>query len=201
MGLPIVFAAGVVGKFKGRFKTPSEKRARKVIPSLVSAANAGNMRAVAVIDLRRGSGISKERAEWVKAYGQINATVLAAYLPNRSKHIAEIPPSGNITGGTIEGGAEYALNTPVAYEPSAAEQALEPVIAAARAQDIGAREAFAQTAEAVGVGGGAALAQGLRGTTGPLDTLIEFAKKPGGTLTLVAGGVVLLVVVGSLLRR
>jgi len=201
VGLPVAFAASFVGGLGKRFKTPSEKRARKVIPPLVSAANLGNMRAVAVIDVRRGSGISKERAEWVKAYGQINATALAAYAPQRSKLLAEMPTSAGINGGTIEGGAEWALNTPVVYEPSAAEQALEPVIAAARTADLSARDAFAQSAERIGIGGGAALASGIRGAPGPLDKLIEFGQKPGGTLALVAGGVVLLVFVGSLLRR
>lgn len=198
MGLPVVYAASFVGGLSKRLKTPSEKRAAKIVPQILTAANTGNMNAVAILDVRRSIGISKERAVWSAAYNQINPAILAKYAAQRDKVIASIPPGAN---ANPESAAEWALNTPVAYEPSAAEQALEPVVTAARQADINARDAFAQAAERVGVGGGAAIAQGLRGAPGPLDKLIEFGQKPGGTLVLIAGGIVALVFIGSLLRR
>lgn len=81
-------------------------------------------------------------------------------------------------------------------QPSGLQLVTEPLRAAVddstRVSEAQIREAAAQTAERVGVGGGAAAAQQLRGTSGPLDTLIGFAQKPGGTVILVIGGVVLI---------
>lgn len=87
--------------------------------------------------------------------------------------------------------------------PSAISQALDPLRAAldSGASEAELKDAAAQVVERVGVGGGAAGARVIRGTSGPLDTLIEFSQKPGGTLTLVVAGVALVALVGFWIGR
>lgn len=74
-------------------KTPSEKRAANVLSGVVNAANAGNLRAVAILDSRRSLGISKERAVWASGYNRVRADVLANYAAQRNALIAAIPAS------------------------------------------------------------------------------------------------------------
>lgn len=83
------------------------------------------------------------------------------------------------------------------------QQALDPLRAALEAggDEAAVREAAAQVVERVGVGGGAAGAQALRGTSGPLDTLIEFSQKPGGTIILVVSAVAIVILLASVARR
>lgn len=185
--LAVAAAGAQVAKVAGiSTKTPSEKRARAVIPSVVAAANNGNMSAVAILDTRRNIGIAKERAEWAKGYSQIRPDVLAAYAPNRVKWVDMIPASAQ---AGPEAAASYALGASVGLPTL--DQALAPINDAALASQALYREAAAQTAERVGVGGGAAAAKALRGTEGPLDRIIGFAQKPGGTVALIVGGVLL----------
>lgn len=87
--------------------------------------------------------------------------------------------------------------------PSALSQAVDPLREVldkgGTADEI--KDAAAQVVERVSIGGGAAGAQAIRGTSGPLDTLIEFSRKPGGTLTLVVAGVALVALVGFWIGR
>lgn len=197
MGFPVAFAAGAVSSVAKRFKTPSDKRAKKVLPGVVSAALAGNLLAIKVLDERRsGHGIASERAVWSGGYNQVASArpdLIAAYQKSK----AELPAVDHKSPES----AAQSVNANVGnYQPNALEMALAPVVNAGEANEAAAREALATAAERVGVGGGAELARQLRGGAGPLDKLIEFGQKPGGTLALVAGAVVLVVVVARAIR-
>lgn len=195
--LAVASAGAQVAKLAGvSFKTPSEKRARAVIPGIVAAANNGNMAAVAILDTRRGIGIDKEKAEWAKGYSQISSAVLQAYTPNRARYIDAIPASAQ---AGPEAAASYALQSSVGLP--ALDQAFAPINAALATSDAAFREGVAQTAERVGVGGGAAVAKAARGTGGSLDTLIAFTQKPAGMLTAVIVGVALVAGVAYMAGR
>lgn len=195
--LAIASAGAQVAKFAGvSFKTPSEKRAAKVIPGVVSAANAGTMAAVAILDTRRNIGIAKERAEWAKGFAQVSASVLAAYTPNRAKWVDSIPSSAQ---AGPEAAASYATNAVVGLP--AFDQVAAPINEAGAASTAAYQEALAQTAERVGVGGGAAAARALRGDAGPLDKLIAITQKPGGAMLLVGGAVTLVILVAFVAGR
>jgi hypothetical protein len=110
-GLGAVAVNTPVGGVKFSLKTPSEKRARKVIPGVVASANSGNLTAVAVMDNRRrigGAGIAKERAEWEKGFSQVSAPVKASYIPVAGRLLASIPSGYK----GPEEAAQYALANP-----------------------------------------------------------------------------------------
>lgn len=200
--LAIAAAGSTVAKKVGlhvSLKTPSEKRAARVVPDIVASANQGNFRAVAILDSRQFIGISKERAVWAHGYAQVAPQIIAAYTPNRSKYIGAIPSTAQ---AGPEAAASYALSKDVA--PPALDLATAPLAQATSGDTINEenlREGLAGTVEAVGVGGAAAVAKKLRGTEGPLDRIIEVAKKPAGTVALIAAGVFLLVLVTATLAR
>jgi hypothetical protein len=180
-------------------KTPSEKRARKVIPAVVASANSGNMAAVAILDRRRTSaGIQKERNEWEHGYSQIAASVLAKYLPDRAKYLAAIPASAQ---ASPEAAASYATGTQITADSSPLEELAAPIVEAQANAEASLREGVAQAIERAGIGGAAAAAKQVRGASGTLDTVIGFAKKPAGVIVLVGGGVLLLIVVTALVAR
>lgn len=125
---PLAIAAKAFSVIPGiSFKTPSEKRARKVIPGVVSSANSGNLVAVAVMDNRRrigGAGIAKERAEWQKGFDQVIPAVRAVYDPIASKVLASIP--SGYPGP--EAAAQYATQTVKGPSDFTAPQAGQPAI-------------------------------------------------------------------------
>jgi len=70
------------------FATPSEKRAAKVLPSVVQSALSGNLTAWRCLDERRFLGIDKERAVWVGGWQQATTQrpdLLALYQANKGK--------------------------------------------------------------------------------------------------------------------
>lgn len=71
--IPVVAGAAKIisSKIHISFKTPSEKRAAKVLPGVVAAAMGGNLLAVKVLDTRRFLGIQKERDVWASGYNQV----------------------------------------------------------------------------------------------------------------------------------
>lgn len=86
-------AQTIASTFGISLKESSDSIAKKVVGSVVSAANAGNLYGVAILDTRRTFGISAERAVWSSGYSQVSPQVIAAYTPVRDKVIAQIPQS------------------------------------------------------------------------------------------------------------
>lgn len=74
-GNPLPAAAALAAASKlglgGLFKTPSEKRAGKVVGAVVASAVNGNLTAAKAILERTEIGISKERAVWRSAWAQV----------------------------------------------------------------------------------------------------------------------------------
>jgi hypothetical protein len=91
------------------FKTPSEKRAAKVLGGVVNSANAGNLNAVAILDSRRYIGIAKERAVWSGGFNRVSSSVRAAYDPMAAALKAGIPASAQ---SGPEAAAQWALSNP-----------------------------------------------------------------------------------------
>jgi hypothetical protein len=81
---------GLLGGLGGRFRAPSEKRAARVAPGVIQAANAGNLVAVKGIIHRAqpGFGIAKERAVWQSALAQVKPQLVAQAQKN-DKNIPE----------------------------------------------------------------------------------------------------------------
>jgi hypothetical protein len=81
---------GLLGGLGGRFRAPSEKRAARVAPAVIQAANAGNLVAVKGIIHRAqpGFGIAKERAVWQSALAQVKPQLVALAQKN-DKNIPE----------------------------------------------------------------------------------------------------------------
>lgn len=123
---PLAIAAKAVSIIPGiSFKTPSEKRARKVIPGVVASANNGNLVAVAVMDNRRrigGAGIAKERAEWQKGFDSVVQSVRAVYDPIANRVLASIPSGYK----GPEEAAQYATQVVKGPSDFAAPQAGQP---------------------------------------------------------------------------
>jgi len=70
------------------FATPSEKRAAKVLPSVVQSALNGNLTAWRCLDERRTIGIAKERVVWVGGWQQASTQrpdLLTLYNQYKSK--------------------------------------------------------------------------------------------------------------------
>lgn len=197
MAFAVLAAAGAVSGIAKRFKTPSEKRAKKVLPGVVSAALAGNLLAIKVLDERRTrAGIEKERAVWRGGYTQVaqaRPDLIAAYQKAAANLPAVDHSSPESAAQTVNAGVGN-------YTPNAAEQLVQPIADSVAASEAQIREGLASAAERLGVGGGAALASGIRGTEGPLDRLIEFGKKPAGTITLAVGVIVAIVIVARVVR-
>lgn len=88
------------------------------------------------------------------------------------------------------------LANPGEAPPDPLSLAVEPLRAAivdsTAASEASIREAAAQTIERIGVGGAAAGAAQVRGTTGPLDQLIVAVQKPGVLLAVGIGVIVLI---------
>lgn len=132
---PVV--AGIAAKAFGgiSFKTPSEKRAAKVVPAVVAAANQGNLRAVAILDTRRvpngmpgvNVGVAKERAVWQSGFARVSPSVLAVYGPQRSAIISAIPVS--VQSGP-EAAASWALQTPVTPDQTTIQKISDVVVPA-----------------------------------------------------------------------
>lgn len=124
-----VASAGAKKIFGGiSFKTPSEVRARRVIPAVVASANQGNLRAVAVLDTRRNIGIARERAEWARGYGQVTPSVLASYQTvQASRSRIDVPASAQ---SGPEAAATWALQTPVTPQQTAIEKVADVVVPA-----------------------------------------------------------------------
>lgn len=126
-GLVPAIAAPLISKVapKISFKTPSDKRAERVLGGVVSAANSGNLNAVAILDTRRNIGIAAERAVWAKGYAQLSSAVLAAYTPNRAAIIAAIPASAQ---KSPEAAAAWATGTPYTGSKSTIQQISDAVV-------------------------------------------------------------------------
>jgi hypothetical protein len=69
--LPILAVSAGAGILKGITKTPSEKRAAKVLPAVVASAMGGNLTALKAMKDRSTFGISKERAVWLGGYNKV----------------------------------------------------------------------------------------------------------------------------------
>lgn len=82
-----------------------------------------------------------------------------------------------------------------ADEPSGLSVAVEPlrsaVVESTERLEADVREGAAQTAERIGVGGGAEGARRLRGEAGPLDRVIAFAQEPVGIAVIAVAGLAL----------
>lgn len=199
MGLPAAFALGAIGGLSKRFRTPSDKRAKRVLGGVVSAALDGNLVAIKVLAERRynpPTGIASERAVWQSGYNQVASQrpdLIAAY--EKAK-----PGLPKIDHSSPEAAAAAVTSGVGLYQPNALELAAQPIVDAATQVDAAGREALAQSAERVGLGGGAALAQQIRGTEGPLDKVIEFGKKPGGAIALAVGVLFAFFVIGRVLK-
>lgn len=92
------------------FATPSEKRAAKVLPSVVQSALTGNLTAFKCLDERRTIGIAKERAVWVGGYNQVvtqRPDLIAIY----NQHKDKIPA---LNHSSPEAAAQSALANPYA---------------------------------------------------------------------------------------
>lgn len=97
------------------FKTPSDKRAAKVLPSVVQSALSGNLTALKCLDERRGPpgpptqvGVAAERAVWAGGYNQVvtqRPDLLALYQANKAK----IPA---VNHSSPEAAAQSALANP-----------------------------------------------------------------------------------------
>lgn len=124
---PIV--AGIATKVFGgiSFKTPSEKRAAKVIGPVIAAANQGNLRAVAILDSRRDLGIAKERAVWANGFSKVSPSVLAVYGPQRAAIVAAIPASAK---SGPEAAASWALQTAVTPDQTTIQKISDVVVPA-----------------------------------------------------------------------
>lgn len=111
--LPVLAVASVASKLPlaSMFKTPSDKRAKKVIGPVIASANSGNLTAVAVMDNRRrvgGAGIASERAVWQNGFNQVTGAVRAVYDPIASRILGSIPSGYK----GPEEAAAYALANP-----------------------------------------------------------------------------------------
>lgn len=100
---PVSLIPSVLGIHLGQ---SSDSKARAVLPQVVASANSGNLVAVAILDTRRTFGIAAERAVWAGGFQQVNAGIVAGYLPLRDKVIATIPQSAQ--AGPIEAAAYVA---------------------------------------------------------------------------------------------
>jgi hypothetical protein len=73
-GNPLPAAIALATKIPGLgglLKTPSEKRAAKIVGAVVASAVSGNLTAAKAIDERTSIGIVKERAVWRAAWAQV----------------------------------------------------------------------------------------------------------------------------------
>ncbi len=104
-------------------KTPSETRAARVLPGVVSNANGGNLVGVAILDTRRSIGIAKENEVWAGGYAQVSASVLSDYLPLRSRVIATIPPTAQ---ASPEDAAKYVANNRITADQLRAQSGAGP---------------------------------------------------------------------------
>lgn len=201
MAFAVLAAAGALSGLSKRLRTPSEKRAAKVLPGVVSAALAGNLLAVKVLDERRNggahpAGIAKERAVWDKGYNQVlsqRPDLITAYQAAR----ATLPV---VDHSSPESAAQSVNSNVGLYTPNPAEQIVQPIAEAVAGSEAQIREGLASAAERIGVGGAAEAARKIRGQDGPLDRLIEFGQKPAGTITLVVGVIVAVVIVARVVR-
>ena len=83
-----ILGSGVLSKLGGRFRKPSEARAGALAPSVVQAANAGNLTAAAgLIERAARPMIAKEHAVWAAAAAQLAPDVIALV----HKFAAKIP--------------------------------------------------------------------------------------------------------------
>jgi len=192
--LAVASAGATVAKAAGvSFKKPSPRYhggpLYGTVNTFLSRIANGDVAAIRELDTLRRT--AKDRGAWEalwQEYVKVQPLTEAQRAAITQAEPGAIVPAAR-TGAPI-------LAAPGTAAPSALSLVTEPLRAAlddsTTAQEAAIREAAAQTAERVGVGGGAALAGGLRGSSGPLDTLIEFSQKPGGTLTLVVGAVVLI---------
>jgi len=117
-------------------KTPSDKRAAQVLPSVVQSALVGNLTAVRCLDERRNLGIQAERAVWLGGYNQVvtqRPELLTAYNQYKSK----IPVVNN---ASPEAAAASALANPFSAPgmgtPSASASPDTPALSAAANQVI-----------------------------------------------------------------
>lgn len=115
--------------------------------------------------------------------------------PAALARIKQLDPNFVLRPGAAPAGAAATTST--------VQQALDPLRAALAAggDEAALREALAQTIERVGVGGGAAGAAAVRGTSGPLDQLIAFAQQPTGAVVLAVTALLILVGGVALLAR
>jgi hypothetical protein len=105
VGGALKVASGVVDIVGAFGKTPSEKRAGKVVGGVLSSALQGNLTAVKCIRDRTTFGISAERAVWNTALQQIPRELLDQAV----KYAAQIPAVDHST-------PESAASTAIARE-------------------------------------------------------------------------------------
>lgn len=143
LGAVTSIASGVTSIASGfgvSFKTPSDKRAAKVLPSVVQSALAGNLTALRCLDERRGPpgpptqvGVAAERAVWAGGYSQVvtqRPDLLTLYNANKGN----IPA---INHSSPEAAAASALAQPYTGANAGANPATPsstPALAAAGAQ-------------------------------------------------------------------
>jgi hypothetical protein len=133
-----------LGGLGGRFRAPSEKRAKRVVGPVVASANAGNLTAVKAIEHRSqpGFGIAKERAVWQAAWTQVPKK-----LKDLLKKYADLVPDADHTNPETAAATALSLAVDVneleeaAREETRASKAERAAIAreerAARQQTLG----------------------------------------------------------------
>lgn len=159
-----LLGSGLLGKLGGRFRASSDSRAAKLAPSIVQAANAGNLTAAAgLIERPDRAGIQKEKAVWRLALAQLAPKIVAAV----HKYADLIPHADH---SSPENFAASVLGQPVSLPDL--EQAERETKAAAQAEARAGRAATAAASERrearlteLGAAGLSALARGGRRPT------------------------------------
>jgi len=135
----------------GLLKTPSEKRAAKVVGAVVASAVSGNLTAAKAIMERTDLGIRKERAVWNAAWAQVPKKI-----KDLLKKYAELVPG--VDHSNPESAAESALSRALDVneleEAAAEEQRLSKSERAAAAREsLAARERGQARLTELGVAG------------------------------------------------
>lgn len=202
MGLPVAFAATAV-KSLGVTLTKSPRFGGGDGP-LFSTVNGklaqiagGNNATVEEVDRLRKTDADK--VQWQKLWDEY--VPIQPLTAQQRQTISYLDPGkAGIVARAPQGPGQPILASPGEAAPSPIQQVLSPIQAAIDQADATVREGVAQSVERLGVGGGATLAAKVRGAGGPLDTLIEFSQKPGGTIALAVGALVVVVLVARAIR-
>jgi hypothetical protein len=105
---------GLLGGLGGRFRKPSEVRAAALAPSIIQAANAGNLTAAAgLIERASRPMIAKEHAVWQAAAAQLSPAIVAQV----KAHMKSIPAANQ---ANPEAFAQSVMASPVQAPGAAA---------------------------------------------------------------------------------